>query len=962
MSFHRWLGVALCCLGACWGSARAADVDQDFEFARRLIDAGFPDYAERLVDEMVRIDPSLKDRTVIVRVNVLSARGKFEDAEKLLASIPGMQPKAQAARLVLAKRYYAARNVEKARDMFESFFKQIGEKVPEDSDLKAEYQDASYMYGQMMENFGDYASAAEANLRILKSKPDNDLARRVRSETANLFVRAARSADSPEKKENYRNRAYKLCEEIQWDEKGSADLWFVNSIATQAIIEYDRGKIRAAEKLIKQNLDLMSGVDDILKETDIPISMSPMAPARFILGEVRETEGNEALSKDKKKGIQLLASALQHYVNVYAKYGGSDWGPDAGVRAEKLYARLQSMKVNVPPIDFGKYAGEVIRQRRQQADSAFMRENFTEAARLYTSMLSSFSKDPGPFGNLTVCYARTDQQPFLDATVDQICERYAGQAPAGLGLLSAAKFYFDSGKSNACVTLYRRYVDAFPNTDKTASILFLTASMLKKEGRAQEGDEYLRRLIRDFKGDRNYLLALQQMGQVQYEAKDYDGAIVTMKQYIADSLPSPPRAAVQAMLADSYYKKNDFANTVREYRTLAQWLENMDQNPYAKTEDEVKRAAKYKETAMFFTGFAMTKISEPADMVPKFREKAAEDLSAFMKANPKSDWAAKALYVIGTVHLELGRTEDAAKAFDRLQAEYPSTEEGKNAGVSLVLAALDIKNFDLAKSTLAGMMKKDPPGEACKVFTAPQMASVGGKFFDAKMYDEAVQVLSKVMMTPGVERPALERSLYGLGMSYYEQKKYDEAIKPFESLLSKYPNSALFFQAKLTLGRAYRDSKKFTEAIAVLSDVFKFADDPSIRDEANLLLARVQRGIGREARNANKKDEADKAFRQAAASYMRVVELSNPDKPELRGRIEECAYEIIGIYEEMERWSDAVRSCETYLGLFPGSPRVADVQKKRNDLLLKTPAGSSPAPAAPVPLGAPAAPAAPVAA
>jgi TolA-binding protein len=951
------IGAVVLALGLAASFAQTqTETDREFEFARRLIDAGFPDYAERLIDEMVRTDASLRPRAQVTRVDILGARGRFEEAEKMLADLPADDPKAQASRLVLAKRYYAARNQERAQALFRQFFTSFGDKPPTDPDLRREYQDASYQYGQMMENFGSYAEAAQAYLRILKTDIENDIARRIRSETASLLVRAARTADSVAKRDDYLKKAYTLCEQIQWDPKGSPDLWFVNSIVTQAMIEYARGNPKAAERMVRQNLDLISGVDELLREMDYPLALSPVAPARFILGDTSEKEGEALLAKDKTKAVKLLAAALQQYVNVYAKYGASDWGPEAGDRAEKLFGRLIELGVRVQPIDFGKFAAEAVRGRKQQADNAFLRGNHEEAARLYFSLASGFPNAVAPmFANLTVSLAQADNRLYLDATVEHIAERYAHAPEAGLGLLSAAKFYFDGGKTNDCVALYRRYVDAFPKTDRTAAILFLLARMLEGQDRAAEAEVYYERLVKDFKEDRNYLLALQQMGQARHRDGEYARAIELFRAYIADSLPTPARATVQALLADSYYRIEDYPNAVREYRLLAQWLENPDQNPYAKTGEDVARARRLYESARFLGGYALTRIREPADRVPRLREQAIQELTDFIARHPKSEFAPRSLYIIGATQLELERTQEAAEAFDRLARDYPETDEGRNAGVALVLAALDIGKMDLARSTLQGMLQQDPPGSPPARFSAAQWATVGARLFDAGLDDEAAQVLGKVVLAPGSERAVRERTLHDLGVVLYRKKDYAGAIKHLEDLLTSYPNSALFFSAKLMLGRAYRDAGQFDDAITALRDVFEYAKDPVIREEANLVLARLQLGAARQAKAEGRAEDADRTFRQSAASFRRTVDFADEKNKELLPLIESAAFEVIAVFEEMERFTDAVRSADVYLRRFGSTERAADVRSRRNALILR----AGPAPDAPAPAEAPGTPAPP---
>ena len=160
----------------------------------------------------------------------------FAEAEELVKAMGASNPKAQAISLALAKGYYVLGETDKAKQLYNDFFKQYEGRVPTDPDLLRFYQDSAYQFGQMLQMAGDREGAIKAYSRVLATNPDRNVSRRLMSDQAELYVKVA-AEGAPDQREKNLGEAKKLCETIQW---GGMDIWFGQSIITMAHIAMEK--------------------------------------------------------------------------------------------------------------------------------------------------------------------------------------------------------------------------------------------------------------------------------------------------------------------------------------------------------------------------------------------------------------------------------------------------------------------------------------------------------------------------------------------------------------------------------------------------------------------------------------------------------------------------------------------------------------------------------------------------
>jgi outer membrane protein assembly factor BamD (BamD/ComL family) len=215
-----------------------------------------------------------------------------------------------------------------------------------------------------------------------------------------------------------------------------------------------------------------------------------------------------------------------------------------------------------------------------------------------------------------------------------------------------------------------------------------------------------------------------------------------------------------------------------------------------------------------------------------------------------------------------------------------------------------------------------------------QFVYVGQWFLDAERQAEALDAFSFVLQSKTEDRTLLERALYGAGQAQYAMKDFAAAAATLNNLLTRYPNSGLFFEAKLMMGRALREQGRMDEAIAALSDVFKYGTEPVLINRANLDLADIYRGMAAKAKAGGDADLAGEQLRAASAAYQRIVLLSPRRSAALREMVEQAALGGIPTFMEMGKFREAVEMCDTFLAEFPQSTSVQQVRTWRAESMV----------------------------
>lgn len=896
-----------------WAQA-SLKLDEEFEFASGLVDLGFPDFADKVVQNVLRVHPDQKDRAQLIQAQILIARRKFEDAEKIIQAMGMESPKAQAIGLALARAYYAIGETDKARTLYSDFFKRYEGRIPTDPDLLRFYQEACYQYGQMLESSGDMVGAISAYGRILGTQADRGTKRRIQAMQAELYVKAA-DKDSG-KRDQYLNEAKKICEQIQW---GGIDVWFGQSLVAMAHAELVKGDRVAAEKVITSNLDILKEIDQALKEAGETPAVSPMAGARYLLGEIFQANAEQMEKRGAAPAevVEMYGKALSEFYNVFAKYGESEWGQRASVKAGNLKNLLETRYNKQVKIDLGGKVKQAAAAYFRLPDTLFRRREYKQAVEEYIKALNQFPETDHTgivLGNMMEAYAELDDPLMVKMLIAYAGERFAGRDDVAMNaLLRIGKYYFDRKNEPMYMLAYDTYLKYFPKHERAGAVLFTLAGLKKAQGDEAAANALLERIVKEYPRDPNYAKALSSMAWGYFASSNFEKAVEGFRVYIKEAQPSPAKAQAQNALAESLRQLGRYAEAAAEYEVLISWLAPKN-NPYATSaEDEVKNQ-KLLERAVFQRASCYARATEPPESVPEYRQRAIKVYDQFLAFFPKSDLAPKAMSGKGAVLMALGQYDAAAKTYEELAQKYPNSDEGRGALYAMAKSAMEINLYDQAKGALDKMIAD------AKSYKPEQFFRIGQMMFEAKLYPQAVKAFEQVRSAT-VDRVMLEPALYGMGQAYYEMKDFSKAVEVLEDMVKRYPMSKLAYQAKFTLGRAYRELDQPAKAIAALTDVYKYADTPVLLNQASYDLGLVQ------------KQQGDLAG--ALASFLRIGLLADPKNPELRPLIQKSLLESIDLGMQLGRYDDVNDSCDLFLKLFPTGDQAARVRESKAQARIK---------------------------
>lgn len=909
------------------GTARA-DLDEDFAFASGLVnfEPSFPDFAQKVVDAILLKDPGQRDRSKIIQAEILMKRRQFPAAEALISEMGMDNPKSQAISLSLGKNYFAIGEIDKARTLYDAFFKLYEGKTPTDQDVVLRYRDAAYQYAQMQEMIADFEGAAASYKRVEEITDSNELRRSMMLARAQALVKAAEKKSGDERNKLL-DEAIKLCETLQW---GGLDLQFVDSIVIMANIELVRGNPEAARKVLMSHMDIIKPIDDTLKQLGLPMRESPMAGARSLLGRLLKEEADKHAGENKvDEAIAAYSAALLEYYNVFVKYGDSPWGATAGLMSKEIKEILENKYDKVVKIDLPDSLAPVLAGTEfRLADNLFRQKKYAEAAAEYLQALSHFPEagdlSIGALGNLAQCYLHLQDHLYAKVVVHYLGERFAAKSdiPAR-AIVSMGKLYEDAGNAEMGLYMYNQYLKYSPKDSRAGQILFYLASKAQQAENQELADAYYAKIITDYPDDQNFPKALSRRAWRAYQDKDYAGAVEGMKLYIEDTKGQPSPTLAQAMFAlgDSYRRTGDLPNAVRQFNALVEAI-SPENTPFVRTADDKARNDLLLEQARFYLAFSLSRL--PSDAV---RRAAIGKLDEFLGHYSGSALAPKALNLKGSLQMAL-KDPAANETFAQLAMRYPDTEEGKNAQYARINGALELGQFEQAREALGAMLAS--PGS----YSVDEFVRVGQAMLDNEQWPETIQAFEQVAgKTPEPDRTLMERALYGIGAARYETGDYAGAVASLNGLMTRWPNSALFYPAKFKLASANMKLNELSAAKTALNDVFKYAREPELVNDASLLYAQVLRAEG---------DQVG-----ALAAYKRMEYFGSTKTEKERAQIEEAILGAIAVAGEMGRNAEVLESTDRFLELFPTSPKVNEIRQRRTTATLQVAAEVAPVPETP---------------
>ncbi len=333
-----------------------------------------------------------------------------------------------------------------------------------------------------------------------------------------------------------------------------------------------------------------------------------------------------------------------------------------------------------------------------------------------------------------------------------------------------------AGNVDAALLAARRVAELHPGTEWYKRSLFLQEQIYIQADRAPEADAAMLRVKAEYPEMADYALSL---------------------------------------LADYHFGKQRFSQAAALYQNLA------EQN--ARSSLAVKAA--FRRGQALLLGFACGA--------------AADALEAFLRDNPRSEFAPDAGLALAQALVAETRMDEAVQAYRDIWVRYPGTQADQDA-----------------LKTLAWLSAS---GLAVADWTADEWYERGRNLFRTSQYEKTVEAFRK-MLAAQPDSPHRAEALFRTGVSRYYLGKRGEAATVLERMVRDYPHDQRVPEALYWVGRAYSKLGERERSTGAFQKLLASHPDSEWADDALFLSGNVYR-------EANDMKKAGLFYRRLYSDY-----------------------------------------------------------------------------------------------
>ena len=130
------------------------------------------------------------------------------------------------------------------------------------------------------------------------------------------------------------------------------------------------------------------------------------------------------------------------------------------------------------------------------------------------------------------------------------------------------------------------------------------------------------------------------------------------------------------------------------------------------------------------------------------------------------------------------------------------------------------------------------PNKPLEQMTAQERLDLGRSYYNEGKFDEAIKTWSTIRREEA-DSKTYARAQFNLGLAYYAQEDLDQAIKTWSNIHREKAAPETYAEAQFNLGNAYQDQGKLDEAITAWSNIRREEADSETYAQAQLNLGAV---------------------------------------------------------------------------------------------------------------------------
>ena len=828
-----------------------AEMAEAIKYIEALVDNGYPDFAEPLIADTKKKWPDSDAMLFAIEIRGMLSMGKFEEAEKRIASLPDRKStKFWAARLEVANNYFARNRKADGIKIYEEFFT-LFPTAPKD--IAEFYNNACYAYGQLLYADKQYAKAAARYEELLKTLDKNsdtwlDLA----NETAKMYLKLADDNEGGSRA-TWISNADKIVSKLLW--RNDAPVFFGMAVSMKAHIAELKGNAKRAEELIEEFMSQLTDIHDQLVAADPDgskgyVKLSPLPECLYLQAKLLWKSAQEEYKKPKRNDEQVKAfmfgakgkdgkrdghGAFQMAVNVFLNYEMSPWSPAAGELSEEVREFAEkAYKAKIKTVVTKEQLDKARARQFKAANDFFLADQYKEAVAAYYEVLAKYPELPdsaAAVGRVISCLQdmiveeqnedlKAEYRMDCDAIENYVAERFAGSKDrmvminGGNATISAAAKEQERKELGRADALYTKFFLNYTDHPNAAPMCQARAMQFQKDEKYLDAIKYWEIIEQNYTNTVQYVPAIAQIAYCYGKLDDTKKQVAYLNKYLPIEKVAINRLTAQMMLAQMYQKAGlDILNsadtnstpeavTAAEKAGSAQIIRAIQQFTRfsAETEKAIADPAttkidkeKYtylREAALFLTADCYRRINRPESALEKMRQRAVDSYQAYINAYPNGQFVRTAYVQLGTIYTAMGDVAKSKEALDALSQKFPDSEEAKNAMPRLAKNLIEMGKKREGTDIYAQMLRTDGK------YTAGQFLNAGEALIEARSWDLANQAFEKAeRMAATNQSTVVAKARLGKAKTSFKQGSLAEAREALDLFLQDKKMSKMLIAA-----------------------------------------------------------------------------------------------------------------------------------------------------------------------
>ena len=615
--------------------------------------------------------------------------------------------------------------------------------------------------------------------------------------------------------------------------------------------------------------------------------------------------------------LGLYQKAGEYYDQVISEYSESNEMADALYSKGWTFYRLKNFRSAYELLSgFGqKYRDHyaVPEADYRAAESLFKMGEWANAQIGFRDFIQTYTTSPNRKQMVTDAQFRLGECYFQQQMMKEARQEFSLLLNSGVdSLISAEAQYWiaeilaEEKKATEAIYEYQKVIDLYPDSSVSDNAWYGIGMVHFEQSEYAKALSTFKLVSVNLQSELS-TAARFRMGECFRMLREFNTAILNYKKILGALSPYADDASYQIGIC--YFQLRDYQGAISALRTLVEMYPETDLRPYA----------------LYHLGLAYFNLEQYLESSQTFDLYFTDVQGRNFESAPADEalfWKARALY----------EAEDYAgtiKACNLLTQKYPQSERLTQSNYFIAESTYwqspTKESYRSARQKYQELIEQKPRSK----WAEKSQFSIGWTYFSEAVvsqdrerqdcYNKAIATW-KTMIQKYPESELLDQSLYQVGVSQSNLKKYSEAIQSFKRVIDSYVGSSWQDNSQYQIGWAFYKLEEYGDAIDAFSEVIrKF---PSSRLQPNAIFG-IANCFFKQGHYKNAISEYKKVVENYPNLKVAIRESGTEKAVNLRP---EAQYYIAESFMNLKHYSTAIKAFEKVIQHYPKSNWADDAQ------------------------------------